>query len=290
MTISRKQLLLAAGLILSASSAFASAPLQTGFYVGGNSGASFVTNQASGDVRLTLNDDGDRDTVRSIYRNESSIRGYNGGAFVGWNFYCDESWFHGVELSGDFFSNRGAFAISSLYETYYQPGEGPTDIDLHTSNFKDVYDMEFALNLAFKPGAKINESTVLFGIIGASWARFDSNIERTRIEDRRRGPANIVVPVAHQDGDDHHHHHDNDNEQDLWGFVLGAGVSTQITHYLSAFGSYQYTYYGNTDLDGYNNRHHHEGEGNSNRPEVRITDRHSTVDTNIFKVGIAFNF
>ena len=123
MTISRKQLLIAAGLFLTASSAFASAPLQTGFYVGGNSGASFVTNQASGRVTVrneqtvtvvpgtTISLD---DHVSGRFAEESTIRGYNGGALVGWNFYCNESWFHGVELSGDFFSNRGHYNISEF--------------------------------------------------------------------------------------------------------------------------------------------------------------------------------
>ncbi len=301
MTLSRKQLLLAAGLFLTASTALASSPLQTGFYVGGNSGASFVTNQASGDLHVSrenreVNEIVVVDQIHDRYSEESSIRGYNGGVFVGWNFYCDESWFHGVELSGDFFSNRGRFNFGAPYGVTHRQGSEPDAvIDVRQVNFQDVYDLEFALNLAFKPGAKINDSTVLFGILGASWARFDSEVHQVRgrrDNDRREGS----FAVAHQDEDrdeHHHHHHDNDNEQDLWGFVLGAGVQTQVTHYMSAFASYQYTYYGNKELDNvrdHRREHRGEDEGRRDQPFVDVHHRNSTIDTNIFKVGVVFNF
>lgn len=289
MAISKKQLLLAAGLFLSASSALASAPLQTGFYVGGNTGASFVTNQATGHLGLLVETSGNvNDEVHALYKEESSIRGYNAGAAIGWNFYCDESWFHGVELSGDFFSNRGQYAFDLAYVRELSA----IDADVRAANFKDVYDLEFALNLAFKPGAKINESTVLFGILGASWARFDSEIERIRHSDFDSVSAAPAVEdrvVAHQNNG-RHHHHDEDQTQDLWGFVLGAGVSTQITHYLSAFASYQYTYYGTVDLDKERSRERTGGEAPATTVRAEISDRSSIVDTNIFKVGIAFNF
>lgn len=298
MTISRKQLLIAAGLFLTASTAFASAPLQTGFYVGGNSGASFITNQATGHIGLRIDTERDEsrnvgDDVHALYKEESSIRGYNGGAFVGWNFYCNEDWFHGVELSGDFFSNRGQYA----FDLAYVREVSNVDIDVRAANFKDVYDLEFALNLAFKPGAKINDSTVLFGIIGASWARFDSEIERIRHRDSNYVRPSLfpgALAVAHQDEDGdnrgRHHHNDNDHEEDLWGFVLGAGVSTQITHYLSAFASYQYTYYGTVDLDNERSRQRSGDSDDNSRVHVRVSDRHSIVDNSTAKVGIAFNF
>ena len=70
--------------------------------------------------------------------------------------------------------------------------------------------------------------------------------------------------------------------------MLGAGIQTQVTHYMSVFASYQYTYYGSKDLQEVESRRHDDED--PSRPRVEIDDRHSNIDTNIAKVGIVFNF
>lgn len=304
MKLSKRQLLLAAGLALAASTASAD-PLQTGFYVGANSGASFVTNQVTGTVSIFNLEE--YDSVRARYNEENSIRGYNGGIFAGWNFYCDERWFHGVELSWDFFSNRGTSAHDLEYvnvATYgelvaampVQHVELDDDVDVKVANFEEIYDLEWALNLVFKPGVKVSDNTVFYGIVGASWASFDS--QSSRISNRRHHRNVSSIAVSHNEEEHHDHDKDHDSDDDLWGFVLGAGLSTQVTHYLSFFGSYQYTYYGKTDLDSFKEKisDHRGGHNNlvvqhHDAPAfVRVKDRQVKVDTNVFKVGLAFNF
>lgn len=285
MKLSKAQLLLAAGLAVSATTALAD-PVMPGFYIGANSGSSFVTNQSNAHVLLINNaEDGDRVSV--THREESSIRGFNGGVFAGWNFFCNETWFHGIEFSADFFSNRGRWT----HDTYFVTHLDQDDVNARVANFENVYDLDYALNLTFRPGVKINDSTVFYGILGVSWACFDNEVNRINRRGGRSGGGEQEAPSAMRVSHNNYGEPVNKKEDDdnLFGFVLGAGLSKQVTHYMSVFGSYQYTYYGKTDLDGFESQMQHP-QGEADPTDITVSERSATIDSNIFKIGVIFNF
>jgi opacity protein-like surface antigen len=276
---------------------------QKGFYVGVNTGASFVTGQ-------TYNKLGDRHRVKDhhddqargdhgnfegenlIFRDEASARGFNGGLTLGWNFYCDCEYIYSVELSGNLYSNR-AYQNIWLEDRNFQ---GPRQEDEHrferNINIEESWDMSYSGELVFKPGFFICDATQIYAILGGSVAQVKDRVTLLSDNDRRH----------HRDGEENHKKkrgdsNSHEDSETVYGFVLGAGVQKQLCNRLSFYSSYEYTYYGRTALDSSradNNRHHDwDVRGDDDEDCVRrnlLSDRKLRLDTNIFKVGLLYTF
>lgn len=259
---------MAAAVALAFSSSIALADgfqFQKGFYIGANTGASFVTGQPYDELRLIDSYPGFLADTKTIFRDEGSARGYSGGAFLGWNFYVDREYIYGLEISGNAYSNRAHQSIWSI-GAYNQ-----SVILADVLNFDESWDMKYSADLTFHPGVLLSESTSLYGIFGASIAEISTTFKESR------------------------RHHSHDESDTLYGFVLGAGIQKQLCNRLSMFVSYQYTYYGDHSL-----RDH-----TINIPLVNATPtlrqvrednfngvHHRTlnIDTNVFKIGMLYTF
>jgi len=278
---------------------------QKGFYVGVNTGASFVTGQ-------TYNKLGDRHRVRDnhdnhgepatrggnfegenlIFRDEASARGFNGGLTLGWNFYCDCEYIYSVELSGNLYSNRAYQNIWAEDRNFHGPRQEDEHISERNINIEESWDMTYSGELVFKPGFFISDATQIYAILGGSVAQVKDRVTLLSDFDRRH----------HRDGDENHKkkrdHNSNSHEdsETVYGFVLGAGVQKQLCNRLSFYSSYEYTYYGRTSLDSSrvdNIRNHDWDVRGDDEDCVRrnlLSDRKLRLDTNIFKVGLLYTF
>lgn len=233
-------------LVATALTAQAHAQLGQGFYVGLNTGSSFVTNQAEN--HFSFNGDG---SGSFLYHDESSQRGFNLGAAIGWNFYCDCHYVMGLEFSADWYFNEADYTT-----------EFP--INVH-ENWKDKY----ALNLTFRPGVLINESTLLYAQLGVAWTCFESETHFNNAADFGGG-----VSFAGN----------FEQDENLWGWVLGAGIQKQVCDNFSMFAQYTYTYY--NDDECLDDLRFTGPEGQS----ARWHNREFNLDTNTFKVGLIFTF
>ncbi len=253
-------------LALSSSMALADVfQFQKGFYIGANTGASFVTGQTYDELRLSNTFPGPFAGSKTVFRDEASARGYNGGAFLGWNFYVDREYIYGLEISGNAYTNRA-------HQTFWSEGNQTTPTPVHILNFEESWDMKYSADITFHPGVFVSDSTALYGILGGSIAEIKTNFKS----------------VSHAPGV---RDRSNDESETLYGFVLGAGVQKQLCNRLSMVASYQYTYYGDHSL-----RNHHiplpaptlrqAGESNFNG----VNHRTLTVDTNVFKLGLLYTF
>jgi opacity protein-like surface antigen len=246
---------------------------QKGFYVGANTGASFVTGQTNSELTRGIEflgflentlgtglPEGFADPI--VFRDEASARGYNGGLFVGWNFYCDHEYVLAVELNGNLYSNRG-------YQTWWTYGENSL------LNFQDSWNLAYSAELTFKPGWLISNTTELYAIMGVSVAQVNTELKNLLSDTLTPGDSASVK-----------------DEKTIYGFVLGAGIQKQLCNRLSAFSSYEYTYYGKASLsDGAEGSiGENENNGNSFEFGTQITDRKLRIDSNVFKVGLIYTF
>jgi opacity protein-like surface antigen len=276
MSINYARMASAIVLAVSSTATFAAVPTQDflkGFYVGINSGASFVTGQTISDLvrgpdfQTALDNEfgtipsGFSDSIN--FRDEASSRGYNGGILIGWDFYCDREYIYGVEISGNLYTNRA-------YQTWWNVGlDG-------VINFQDSWDLTYSADVVFKPGWFVSDSTKLYAILGLSIAGLNTELK------------NLAV---NNESDDVTLRDDN---QTIWGFVLGAGIQKQLCNHFSVFASYQYTYYGRTELDDFavetDQIETTEGGDIISDASSSIQNRELRIDSNVFKLGLIYTF
>jgi opacity protein-like surface antigen len=246
-----------------------------GFYVGINSGASFVTGQTFSDLDrgpdfLTAINNGIGIQLPTgfadgtNYRDEASSRGYNSGIFIGWDFYCDREYIYGVEISGNLYTNRA-------YQTWWNIG-----ID-GIINFQDSWDLTYSADVVFKPGWFVSDSTKLYAILGLSIAGLNTELKNLAVNNQSD---NVSL---------------RDDNQTIWGFVLGAGIQKQLCNHFSAFASYQYTYYGRTELDTFAVESDQIQTDNETGDIVfdassSVQNRELRIDSNVFKLGLIYSF
>lgn len=267
MSINYARISAAVAMTISSSAALADG-FQKGFYIGLNTGASFVTGQTYDDLSRTGNVivSGTPVTIsNTTYRDEASARGYNGGILAGWSFYSDRAYIYSIEASGNLYSNRA-------HQTYWTLGDATNGIGYDVLNFEESWDLTYSADIVFKPGYFVSETTQLYAIMGASVAELKTQLK------------NLTSNTAF----------DNklsfEDTKTLFGFVLGAGIQKQLCNHLSFFTSYQYTYYGHQNLsDGV------AGELLLDRQAISGTflttaDRSIRIDTNVFKVGFTYTF
>lgn len=243
---------------LSSSTALAQ-DFHNGFYIGLNSGASFVTGQTNSELITGVNFINPVSST-TRYRDEDSARGYNGGISLGWNFYADREYVYGIELSGNASSNT---ANQTFWN--FTPDAGLPDL----INFQESWKIRYTVDLTFKPGVLISDSAELYGILGVSTAELKTKLK------------NLVPVLA---GSSPLTFNDS---KDVYGFVLGAGAHKQLCNHFGLFTSYQYTYYGSKHLsDGVEGN---PSNGNDNFQNF-IKHRKLRVDTNVFKIGLVYTF
>lgn len=237
---------------------------QKGFYIGLNTGASFVTGQTYDELtpgaQLATFGGNLFSVGTTIYRDEDSARGYNGGVLLGWNFYCDDQFIYSLEVSGNLFSNRAHQDFWSIAPITITPSLG-------VINFEESWDLTYSADLIFKPGYFVSNCTQVFAIIGGSIAQLN-----TRLKNLTPNTA-FSNPFEFEDN------------KTIYGLVVGAGIQKQICNCISFLASYEYTYYGKQDLDP--------GRAGFFGVETDFTvnvDRSIRIDTNVFKVGFAYTF
>lgn len=241
---------------------------QKGFYVGLSTGASFVNGQTS--FRVVKDDiDGPLEDTTAFYRDEASARGYNGGVTIGWDFYCDREYIYGVALSGNVYSNRAHqnWWSAGEYNGTVAPGGLP---GVQLQNFEQSWDMRYSADLTFQPGWFVSDSTKLYAIIGGSVARVNAEIKN----------------VSRNESEDFTTLEDKET---VYGFVIGAGIQKQLCNRLSAFASYQYTYYDKIDLRDALEDPDELPAGGGQDPTF-IDHSKLRIDTNVFKVGLLYTF
>lgn len=216
-----------------------------GFYAGLNSGASFVTGQTYSESTR-----GGSSSIL-VFRDEASARGYNGGALFGVNFYCDPVFIYGIELTGNLYSNRARQTWWNMRSVFEYSA---------TQNYQDSWSLAYSADLTFKPGYFISPSTELYAIMGASVAGLKAELKHLTLGADNGDPA-----VR--------------NHKTLYGAVLGAGIQRELCNRVSVFGSYQYSYYGKTNLSD-------AGDGG----EGQISNRSLRIDANVFKLGVIYTF
>lgn len=234
-----------------------------GFYIGLNSGASFVSGQTYSELTRDPNffPSFPFGVNPTVFRDEGSTRGYNAGALVGWNFYCDREYIYGLELTGNLYTNRAHQTWWSFGTSFGQFGGTPL------LNFQESWDLTYSADLTFKPGWLVNSSTELYAILGASVAQLKTELKN--LSPNNNDFNSDVVTF--------------DDQKTIWGAVLGAGIQKELCNKLSAFASYQYTYYGKHTLsDG--------AEGGDSSQGSNILNRTLRIDSNVFKVGLIYTF
>jgi len=219
------------------------------WYAGINTGASFIHNSSR--------DKFVRNNNEILFREDHSQRGFNGGIFLGWNFYTCDVFNLALELTADLYSNRGHYTIDAF-----------DDASQRTIHHDVNYDMNYAFHLALRPGFCINDCTMLYFTIGAAYGDFE--IEMNNRNSQTIGPGN---PQSISE------------DEWLWGFSLGTGLKRQLSCNLSVFAAYEYTYYGKESFDDMNML-----LGSSISDQARIGDREACIDSNTFKLGLIYNF
>lgn len=258
--MSMHQAKIATSVVIALSSGTALAQnFQKGFYIGINSGAAFVTGQTN-DKFITAPNFYNPTSLTTHYRDEASQRGYDGGVFLGWNFYADREYVYGLELSGNTYSN-------TANQTFWN---FTPDVDaFNLINFQESWKIRYAFDLTFKPGVLISDSSELYGILGVSTAKLKTKLKNLVPNSAGSSPLTFS------------------DSKDVYGFVLGAGLNKQLCNHLGLFTSYQYTYYGSKHLsDGVEGN---PGEGNDVF-QTYVKHRNLRVDTNVFKVGLVYTF
>lgn len=188
----------------------------------------------------------------TVYRNEASARGYHGALFAGYTFYCDCRFTMGLDLSVNAYSNRGRFT-QHLFTEFSQ------------THFQESFDLNYAINLTVHPGWKINDCTVFYGVFGYSHAKLE-------VETKNLLPDNPTdYPLQFED------------TETLHGFVVGIELDRQLTCQFSVFAGYEYTYYGNASINDAT-------EGLNSETPRHLTDRSLTLDSNVFRMGVAYTF
>lgn len=236
-------------------------PFHKGLYIGANTGATFVTGQIQDKFVNGVNFI-NTERESTLYRNEDSERGYNGGILVGWNFYVDPQFVLGIEINANAFSNNA-------YQTIWN---FTPDIDGNDLiNWQERWKIRYTADFLFKPGVLISDSTELYGIIGISYAEVKTQLKN--LVPSLAGPNRLTF----------------NNSSDVYGFVLGAGLTKQLCNQLGFFTSYQYTYFGNGQdhlADGV------EGNFDGQDQDFRtfLKERKLKVDANVFKVGLIYTF
>lgn len=221
------------------------------YYVGVNTGASFVTNQSF--------DHYDSDTPYwHDLREESSARGYNGGVMFGYNFYCDCNMMLGAELSFNMYSNRGRYT-----DNFYNP-----DNSKH-SNFEFSHDMEYSWHLTLRPSFIITPCTLFYMNLGVGYAKVNFKAENKIYANADPYPNRFS------------------SDETKYGFTLGAGLQKRITNCISVFAEYQYTYYGDFCPDKVKQGG---TMVPVEQPEGTFTNRGAVIDTNVFKIGMMYTF
>lgn len=238
-------------LALSSTAAVAS-HVHKGFYVGANTGTSYVDGEHFTKL-IDTQTETQPDFTPVIYRDDAGARGFSSSLFAGWNFYCDRGLLVGIDLSADIFSNQGRFT------EYLQT-------PIHKINYQESFNLNYAINTTLQPGWLINDCTVLYGILGYSYARMDVVAK------------NLYIPSAGTSALESKH------GDTIHGFVLGAGIRRQFAKYVSVFASYQYTHYGRTCLSNIRS-----GEGLNFSP-FELKERSITLDSSVFKIGMAVTF
>lgn len=216
------------------------------FYMGFNTGTSFATAQTF-DHYSEINGNHHSD------REEYSARGYNGGAFLGYNFTACDKVILALEIGGDLYSNRGYGSTQFFY---------PTPVPA-SSNFEFSADVDYSLRLSLRPAYIINDCNLLYLEGGISYA--EVNMRATNLVSDFVTPENDIV---------------NDREG-TWGLTLGVGLQHRITPCFSVFTAYEYTRYRRLcfrDIVQFN------PEGDIGT----LGGRDGIVDTNIFKLGFMF--
>lgn len=232
----------------------------TFYYVGLNSGASIAHFQGTDNY----SDTEDQPQLpppppppyTAHHKNEVSARGYNGGLFFGYNFYCCGDLVLGLELSGDLYSNRGYYTIN-----YWNPNNNAY------SGFEFSFDVDFSLHTTLRPQFFINDDNLVFAQIGLAYA--DINVRAANLIASNVG--NNINPV--------------NSREATWGLTLGVGIQHRASCHISTFASYEYTRYRNICLKDVVQA--------SQGDDVvfgAFTNRDAFVDTNLFKMGMIFTF
>jgi opacity protein-like surface antigen len=250
----------AIALALSSSVTFAD-NFHKGVYVGLNTGAAFVTGNTFSNLTRQPYYQSLIGLGTTNFRDEASSGNFTGGALLGWNFYCDRVFVYGVELTANLYPDRA-------YQTFWSVG---TQYGSRLINFQDSWDLKYSADLDFKPGWFVSESTEFYAIMGVSMAKLETELKNL-IGNNQNDVSNIFC-----------------DKKNVYGFVLGAGLQTQLTNKVSVFSSYQYTKYRSSSLvDGA------EGGGIVNEQNFTdgsdIVDRKLRLQTHLFKLGLIYTF
>ncbi|MFC3059222.1 outer membrane protein [Paenirhodobacter populi] len=166
-----------------------------GAYVGAMIGYAF-----GGDDTVALH----RDGVASGRIGKFELSGPNAGLRAGYTWQR-QSWVFGPEL---------AVEGGNVKDDFSDEYEGSTKL-------------KNAFALRFKTGYLVNDLTLVYGIVGASRAKFDYSVTG----DGFFGPANI------------------DDSFSRTGYIVGLGVERKLTDSLSLTGEYEYANYGKDHLN-----------------------------------------
>jgi len=208
-------------------------------------GANYFSNRSGGNNQII-----NRDAIQ---------QGVSGGVQLGVQYHFKTPYFVG-------------FAFSSMMNANKARSSDGIDNAIQGVDSFDV-NQEFRINanydLALTPGADITPRTHVYAKLGGAFARFKDHFFATRAQEFP-----FPSPTF-----------DNSESKTIWGWLLGAGLTYDISKCVSTFVEYDYYDYGSYNLQSFNNISFFAFAGQADR----IT-QHVDINASMFRVGLNVNF
>jgi len=172
-----------------------------------------------------------------------------GGGF-GYGFAANGRFYFGVGLGAELMPHDANLTVHI---------DGPK----REGSFDAKYDseMNYALNFSVTPGVFINDATLMYAVMGASYGHVESQVDIVKNDGDKKQPLTCK------------------DDSSVWGVVFGGGLRHYVTPNAAVFGEYDYYYYQNEKLADVSDN------------SAKVTYKHDlSIHGGAYKVGFLFNF
>lgn len=163
-----------------------------------------------------------------VFKSHVFQQGFSTGGQIGVNYHFCRPYFLGLVLSAQYNANQARLV---------EHVEDGVVTDLQTFDINHAFRLKKNLDIAALIGADITARTHIYAKVGSSYAQFTHKLFTTRA---RNFP--FPIPVLQQTA-----------HKDLWGLVLGLGITQDINRWVSLFAEYDHYNYENRNLNALDN-------------------------------------
>ena len=163
-----------------------------------------------------------------VFNNDTFQQGILGGGQVGMHYHFQHPYYVGLVLSSA--ANANKARLTKLVNSQTSPG-------LRVFEINHKFRLQNSWDIAALIGADVTARTHIYAKVGGSAARFTHTVSITRAE---RFP--FPIPFSQQT-----------QRKTLWGWVLGLGLTHDLSKWFSVFEEYDHYDYGTRNLNSLNN-------------------------------------